>query len=102
MSFDDLLLELQGQKTAKEDPSKIALDQLFNPAFMSKHSSFGSFAEFMEKGSFQASTHEEIGNLMEELLNRHVARHTDFKDYPSMLNAATKEHSTGEEATVLE
>jgi len=93
LSFDDLLLELQGQKASKEDPSMVALDDLFNSGFMSRHSGFGSFREFMEKGSFQATTHEEVGNLMEELLNRHVARHTDFRDYPAMLKAATDEFS---------
>ncbi|WP_438431453.1 hypothetical protein [Gorillibacterium sp. sgz500922] len=93
MSFDDLLLELQGQKTAQEDPSKVSLDELFNPGFMQRHSSFASFAEFMEKGSFTASTHEEIGNIMEELLDRHVARHTDFSKYSAMLKAATDERT---------
>lgn len=92
MPFDELLKELQGQKTIQEDPNHISLDKLFNESFMSKHSSFTSFGEFLEKGSFQADTHEEINNIPDELFDRHVARETDFANWKSMLDTATKEY----------
>ncbi|MBP1153927.1 MULTISPECIES: hypothetical protein [unclassified Paenibacillus] len=93
MPFDELLKELQGQKTIQEDPNHISLDKLFNESFMSKHSSFKSFGEFLEKGNFQADTHEEINNIPDELFDRHVARETDFTDWKSMLDTATKEYT---------
>ena len=94
MSFDDLLKELQGQKTNEEDPAFVPLKELFNPTFMSKHSGFNSFEEFLEKGNFQAETREEINNFHDELFNRHVARETDFTDWESMLAAAIQEHAS--------
>ncbi|MFC5471327.1 hypothetical protein ACFPPD_21805 [Cohnella suwonensis] len=94
MSFDELLKDLQGQKTIQEDPNHISLEKLFNEKFMGKHSRSASFDEFMEKGNFQAKTREEISNILEELLDRHVARETDFKDWKSMLDAANKEYAS--------
>lgn len=93
MSFDDLLKDLQGQRTVQEDPHYVPLDKLFNATFLSKHSSIHSFGELMEKGNFQATTREEINNILEELLDRHIARETDFTDWHSMLDAATKEYA---------
>lgn len=89
MSFDDLLMELQGQKMIQEDPNNISLDKLFNESFMSKHSGFKSFEEFLEKGNFQVKVREDINNIPDELFDRHVARQTDFDSWESMLEAAT-------------
>lgn len=91
MPFDELLKELQGQKTAQEDPNHISLEKLFNASFMRKHSRVGSFAEFLQKGQFQAETREDIQNIPDELLDRHVARETEFADWNAMLETATKE-----------
>jgi hypothetical protein len=60
---------------------------------MRKHSSFKSFGEFLEKGNFQVKTHEDINNIHAELFDRHVARETDFADWKSMLDTATKEYA---------
>ncbi|MDB5084121.1 MAG: hypothetical protein JWN30_1007 [Bacilli bacterium] len=83
--------ELQAQKTIQEDPNHISLDSLFNETFMSKHSSFKSFAEFLEKGNFQVKTLEDIDNIPDELFDRHVARETDFANWKSMVDKATIE-----------
>ncbi|MUG86896.1 hypothetical protein GNP92_11145 [Paenibacillus timonensis] len=93
MSMDELLKDLQGQRTMEEDPSHISLSSLFHESFMRKHSSHNSFEEFLEKGNFQAETHEDINNINDELLNRHVVRETDFASWNSMLDTATKEYS---------
>ncbi|QAY68475.1 hypothetical protein [Paenibacillus protaetiae] len=90
MSFDDLLLELKGQKKAQDDPNHMPLEKLFHESFMAKHSNMGSFAEFMEKGNFQADTLEEIHNIPDELFDRHVARETEFANWQAMLDTATK------------
>ncbi|UNK21207.1 hypothetical protein MNQ98_05780 [Paenibacillus sp. N3/727] len=93
MSFDELLMDLQGQRTIQDDPNHVSLDDLFNETFMSKHSSFNSFGAFVEKGNFQVQTQEDINNIPDELFDRHVARETDFADWKSMLDTATKEHA---------
>lgn len=90
LTMDELMLELQGQKTLQEDPHIISLDKLFNESFMSKHSKYNSFAEFLIKGNFQVRTLEDIADIPDELFDRHVVRETDFSDWESMLEAATK------------
>lgn len=92
MSMDDLLKELQDQKTTNEDPNHISLTELFNESFMRKHSSFRSFEDFLEKGNFQVKTLEDINNIHDELFDRHVVRETDFSDWESMLDTATKDY----------
>lgn len=92
MSMDDLLKELQDQKTTNEDPNHISLTELFNESFMRKHSSFRSFEDFLEKGNFQVKALEDINNIHDELFDRHVVRETDFSDWESMLDTATKEY----------
>ncbi|WNQ12304.1 hypothetical protein MJA45_04450 [Paenibacillus aurantius] len=91
MSFDELLTELQGKKTVQDDPDQVSLEQLFPDSFMEKHTRFPSFGEFMEAGSFPVKTHEDIRNLHRELLDRHVARQTDFTDWTAMLDRANRE-----------
>ncbi|RKP46766.1 hypothetical protein D7Z26_24500 [Cohnella endophytica] len=91
MSFDELLKDLQGQKSIQEDPNHISLDELFNESFMSKHSTCKSFEEFSEKGNFQIKTREDIANVLEELWDRHVARETNFANWQSMLDTANAE-----------
>ncbi|WP_175532917.1 hypothetical protein [Paenibacillus catalpae] len=93
MSMEDLLKDLQGQKNMQEDPNNISLDKLFNESFMRKYSSSNSFAAFLEKGNFQATTQAEIKNLHEELLDRHVARETKFNSWKSMLDTANSEYN---------
>ncbi|MCZ8515457.1 hypothetical protein O9H85_24225 [Paenibacillus filicis] len=93
MSFDELLKELKGQKTIQEDPNHISLSELFNESFMSKHSSFKSFGEFIEKGNFQVKIQEDINNIPDELFDRHVVRETDFANWKSMLDTATMEYA---------
>ncbi|MFC5648673.1 hypothetical protein ACFPYJ_05945 [Paenibacillus solisilvae] len=93
MPLDELLKELQGQTSIQEDPDHISLDDLFNESFMSKHSSFKSFGEFLEKGNFQVKTRDDIHNIHDELFDRHVARETGFMNWQSMLDTATAEHA---------
>jgi len=92
MSFDELLKELQGQKSEEEAQKEASLEALFNDAFMNEHSRCESFEAFLAKGNFQVSTREDIDNLPEELFDRHVARETDFPNWTSMLNTATSAH----------
>jgi hypothetical protein len=93
MSMDELLKDLQGQKTIQEDPNHVSLDELFNESFMSKHSSFKSFGEFLEKGNFQVKVLEDINNIDDELFDRHVVRETAFANWKSMLDTATMEYA---------
>ncbi|MFD0672178.1 hypothetical protein [Cohnella sp. GCM10027633] len=94
MSFDDLLLELQGQKTIQKDPNHVALEELFNDDFMSKHSNVKSFAEFLQKGNFQVQVQEDVANIPDELFDRHVARETKFADWKTMLETANAEYKS--------
>jgi len=93
MSFDELLKDLQGQKTNHENPNHITIQELFNESFMIKHSSFKSFDEFVENGNFQVKTIEDIGIIPEELFDRHVERRTNFSNWKSMLETANKEYA---------
>ncbi|BFH60663.1 MULTISPECIES: hypothetical protein [Paenibacillus] len=93
MSFEDLLKELQGQKMVQEDPDHVPLNELFDASFMRKHSSFNSFGEFVEKGNFQIETYADIGNIPDELFDRHISRETDFADWKSMLDQANAEYN---------
>nr|WP_284237293.1 hypothetical protein [Paenibacillus glycanilyticus] len=93
MSMEDLFKDLQGAKNNQEDPNNVALDKLFNGAFMKKYSNFDSFAAFLEKGNFQATTQAEINNLHEELFERYINRETKFNSWKSMLDTANSEYS---------
>nr|WP_325176784.1 hypothetical protein [Paenibacillus alkalitolerans] len=93
MSFDELLKDLQGQKTIHEKPNHINIQELFNESFMIKHSSFKSFEEFVENGNFQVKTIEDVGNIPDELFDRHVDRKTDFSNWKSMLETANMEYA---------
>ncbi|HZG86229.1 hypothetical protein [Paenibacillus sp.] len=91
MSFDDLLLELKGQKANQNNPENVGIHDLFNKRFMERYSKSETFAEFLEKGNFQAETLEDIANIHEELWDRYVARETTFSNWQAMLQAAKAE-----------
>jgi hypothetical protein len=93
ISFDELLKELQDMKTNQDALDHVSLETLFNEDFMSRCSSFKSFEEFLLKGNFQAKTQEDISNIPEELLDRHVDRETSFTDWKSMLDKANEEYA---------
>lgn len=93
MSFDELLKDLQGHNKVEEDPNVISLERLFTDSFMIKHSRFANFAEFIEKGNFQATSYEDIKNIPEELFDRHIDRETTFANWKSMLDAAKAEYT---------
>lgn len=92
MTMEELMNELQGQKTNQEDPNQISFEKLFNEAFMSKYSSCNSFDEFLINGNFQVKTEEDVNNIPDELFDRHVVRKTKFSDWKSMLETANKEY----------
>jgi hypothetical protein len=93
MSFDELLKDLQGQKTNNENPNHITTQELFNETFMVKYSSFKSFDEFVENGNFQVKTLEDVSNIPDELFDRHVDRKTTFSNWKSMLETASIEYA---------
>ncbi|TJY41611.1 hypothetical protein E5161_14215 [Cohnella pontilimi] len=93
MSFDELLKELQGMRTNEDAQEHVSLEMLFNESFMKRYSSFNTFKEFLEKGNFQATSHEDISNIPDELLDRHVARETNFTNWKSMLDQANAEYA---------
>ena len=95
ISFDELLKELQGAKSNEGVQNPVSLEMLFHETFMSRYSSFKSFHEFLRKGNFDAKTLEDIGNIPEELFDRHVDRETDFGSWKSMLDRANKEYEAG-------
>lgn len=76
MTLEELMNDLQGQKTHQEDPNHISLENLLNETFMSKYSSYKSFDEFLIKGNFQVKTEEDINNIPDEFFDRHVNRET--------------------------
>ncbi|SIQ95188.1 hypothetical protein SAMN05421578_105193 [Paenibacillus macquariensis] len=94
MTLEELMSDLQGQKTFQEDPNHISLENLFNNAFMSKHSSHKSFEDFLIKGNFQVRTEEDVNNIPDELFDRHVVRETKFADWKSMLETANVEYKS--------
>jgi len=95
MSFDDLLKDLQGQLTPQEESTQVTMEALFNETFMRKHSSFGSFDEFLADGNFQMRVIEDVKSAPDELWDRHVKRKTDFPDWAAMLDAANREYAAG-------
>lgn len=93
MSFDDLLKDLQSQRTTQEQETTI--QELFNEKFMKQYSVFNSFDAFVEDGNFQVKSMEDIDKIPEELFDRHVDRKTDFPNWKSMLEAAKRELANG-------
>jgi len=93
LSFDELLLELQGQKKNQHDPNHISLHDLFNESFMGKYTKSNSFGDFLEKGNFQVETEADINNIPDELFDRHVARETEFANWKTMLDKANMEYN---------
>jgi len=74
------LKEIEGRR-------EVSFNDLFNRAFLSKHSSFSSFDEMLEKSGLQFESVNDFGE--NEEWNKFVAQNTRFSSWDDMLKKAT-------------
>lgn len=89
--LDEFRRELkQIQKNANElsGENEVSFDELFSTQFMSKYTSFKSFDELLEAGSFVVNSKEDFEKIPDDLFDDHIAKNTNFDDWESMQEEA--------------
>jgi hypothetical protein len=86
--FDDSglrKLEKNVEKLSSKD--QVNLEEMFTNSFMSRHTNFESFNEFLEKSGLQSSE-EFVGHIETEGFNNFVEKETSFENWDDMQESA--------------
>ncbi|NDL68489.1 hypothetical protein [Anaerotalea alkaliphila] len=78
------------KKVNKSFNSGVSVDVLFSESFMNRYSDFSSFSEFLQSGSFEVNSQEDLEALDDEKINEHVRATTKFSSWQKMIDAATE------------
>lgn len=71
------------------EPQLIEFDKVFDISFMRRYTKYKTFAKFLTGGKFNITCQKDFEDLPEELMDRHVAKNTQFKSWQEMLDFAT-------------
>lgn len=74
------------------EPQLIEFDKVFNISFMRKYTKYKTFAKFLTGGKFNITCQKDFEKLPEELMDKHVAKNTQFKTWQEMLDFATDKY----------
>lgn len=70
------------------EPQLIDFDKVFDISFMRKYTKYKTFAKFLSGGKFNITCQKDF----EELMDKHVAKNTQFKTWQEMLDFATDKY----------
>jgi hypothetical protein len=91
VGIDGLVRDLEKKvRTAAnlEETTAVSFEELFNPAFLSEHTHFASFAEFLEHGGFAVESQSDFDAIPDDDLDKHVRLHSSFASWQEMLDKA--------------
>ena len=74
------------------EPQLIDFDKIFDISFMRKYTKYKTFAKFLSGGKFNITCQKDFEDLPEELMDKHVAKNTQFKTWQEMLDFATDKY----------
>lgn len=81
------LKDLQRRAEALEGEHQIPFSDLFNTAFMSRHTKVSSFEEFLTQGGY-GTTKEEFEAIPDAEFDAYVKNNTDFESWLDMQKSA--------------
>ncbi len=92
--FDEVKKKLESiQKKIDELNSKeISFSELFNSSFMTMHSNFPSFNEFLQAGGFVANSREDFAAIPSDKFDMHISNTTDFDNWEEMRLRAVEQY----------
>lgn len=67
------------------------ISELLNNEFMSEHTAFDDWEEWLKSGGFSVKTQEDFDNLPESKVDAYVQGTTDFNSWQDMLEEAASE-----------
>lgn len=68
----------------------VTLDDLFGDDWMAMHTDSESIAEFIRSCDYEVEDQESFENIPDRRWDAHVAAHSEFDDWRSMLSAAVE------------
>lgn len=83
--IDQLAMASEGLKP----PKVVPFDELFDASFMSAHSNFTSFDEFLSAGDYHPSTSMELESILGRSFDEFISRMTDFPSWEEMFHEAS-------------
>lgn len=78
-------------KNSRELPNaiQVTFGELFSESFMRKYTAFSSLSGLLSAGGFDDGV---LDSLPNESFDRHIAEHSQFKDWTTMYNRARNDY----------
>ena len=70
-------------------PQSVDFEDLFDKSFMRKYTNYRSFEKFLQGGRFHITSQQDLEDLPEEQMDKHVAKTTRFSRWGEMIDFAT-------------
>lgn len=77
------------KKLSKKD--SVDFSELFNRKFLSKHSSFSSFEDLVDKSPFTINSNQDFEAIPDDEWEKFITENTDFSSWEDMKSEATQE-----------
>ena len=92
--FDEMKKKLESihRKIDELSSKEIQFSELFSCSFMTMHSNFSSFNEFLKAGGFIVNSKEDFAAISGEKFDNHISKTTDFDNWDVMRVRAVEQY----------
>ena len=91
--LDDLQKQFKAlEKNTNGLKSEVPFKDLFTREFMGRYTSFSSIDDYLKAGGFKADSQNDFKSIPQDALDRYVSVTTKFRNWESMLKAATENY----------
>jgi len=87
----DKLEQMTEQALGLEGSNEMPATELMTPTFMSEHTDFSTFEDFIEASEWTVESQADFEAIPEDEFDEHVAEHTQFTTWEAMLSQAGEE-----------
>lgn len=82
------LRDMSDRARALDGKHSVSFSELFNPAFMRKHTQFSSMDELFAQGGFKVESQEDLEAIPEHKLDAFIAAHSQLRSWQELKEKA--------------
>lgn len=91
--LQDKLKDMQRRASALHGTRSVPISEMLTPAFLRKHSRFGSTDEMFAASGFQVESQEDFEKIPDAEWDAFVSKATTFRTWKAMLGAAAADYA---------
>lgn len=92
--LDEYIVQMQKNLDEFSNTNSVTFEELFTPEFMKLYTSFDDIDDLVNAGDFELNSPEDFNSIPNNVLDKHIAKYTDFSSWQDMLDTATTEYAS--------